>query len=187
MALWTLAKTTRVSWYQKKHSPTHTYRGHQSSLVCFLHLLQSTASSLFNLCAWQSFSTISLQVFFGLPLGLAPIHFFTQSLSSFHSTRPYHHNLLCCSTESAITKKLKWDKWTHLYNVPYVTCQAQAQAQKHMHKRLKQSCKVTVKWLGIKPPKLSYHNTIMLGFFSMSQGCSASSRTAVSQGENRTL
>jgi len=40
------------------------------------------------------FFTISLQVFFGLPLGLAPsnsysIHFFTQSLSSFHSTCAY--------------------------------------------------------------------------------------------------
>jgi len=53
---------------------------------------------------WQSFSTISLQVFFGLPHGLAlstshSIHFFTQSLSSFHNTCPYHHNLFCCSTE----------------------------------------------------------------------------------------
>jgi len=52
----------------------------------------------------DSFSTISLQVFFGLHLGLAPstlyaIHFFTQSLSSFCSTCPYHHNLFCCSTE----------------------------------------------------------------------------------------
>jgi len=50
------------------------------------------------------FSTISLQVFFGQPLGLAPstlysIHFFTQSLSSFHSTCPYHCNLFCCSTK----------------------------------------------------------------------------------------
>jgi len=48
----------------------------------------------------KSFSTISLQVFFGLPLGLAPstsylIHFFTQSLSSFRSTCSYHHNLFC--------------------------------------------------------------------------------------------
>jgi len=44
-----------------------------------------------NLRAWQSFSTIYLQVFFGLPLGLArstsySIHFFTQSVSSFRST-----------------------------------------------------------------------------------------------------
>jgi len=54
-ALWILYGTTRVSRHQKKHSPTHTYWGHQSSLICFLHLLQSTASSLFNLCAWQSF------------------------------------------------------------------------------------------------------------------------------------
>ena len=66
-------------------------------------LLWSMASSLFKLRACQSFSTISLQVFFGLPFGLAPstsysIHFFTQSLSSFRSTFPYHHNLFCCST-----------------------------------------------------------------------------------------
>ena len=29
---------------QKKHSPTHTYRGHNLSLICFVHLLQSMAS-----------------------------------------------------------------------------------------------------------------------------------------------
>ena len=93
-----------MSWYQKKHSPTHTYRGYQSSLICFIHLLRSMASSLFNPCARQFFSTISLQVFFGLPLCLAPstsysIHFFTQLLSSFRNTWPYHHNLFHCSTE----------------------------------------------------------------------------------------
>ena len=73
--------------------------------ICFLHLLRHMASSLFNPRALQSFSTISLQVFFGLPLGLVTstlysIHFFTQSLSSFRSTCPYHHNLFCCSTET---------------------------------------------------------------------------------------
>ena len=98
-ALWTLSGTTQVSWYQKKHSPTHTYRGHQSSLICFFYLLQSMASHLFNLRAWQSFFTISLQVFFGLPLGLAPstsysIRFVNQSLSSFRNTCPYHCNLV---------------------------------------------------------------------------------------------
>jgi len=71
-ALWILSGTTQVSQYQKKHSPTHTYRGHQSSLICFIHLLRSTVSYLSNLLAWQSFSTISLQVFSGLPLGLVP-------------------------------------------------------------------------------------------------------------------
>jgi len=65
-ALWILSGTTQVSWYQKKHSPTYTYRGHQSSLICFLHLLWSMTSSLFN-----------------LPFGLEPpisysIHFFTE-------------------------------------------------------------------------------------------------------------
>jgi len=88
--------------YQRKHSPTHSYRGYQSSLVCFIHLIWSMASFLFNLCAWQSFSTISLQVFFGLPLALAPatsycIHFFTQSLSSFRNTCPYPRSLFCCT------------------------------------------------------------------------------------------
>jgi len=54
-ALWILTLTTQLSRYQKKHSPTHTYYGHQSSLICFLNLLWSIASSLFNLHAWQSF------------------------------------------------------------------------------------------------------------------------------------
>jgi len=104
MALRTLSGTTWMSRYQKKHSPTHTYHAHQSSLICFLHRLRSTASSLFNLHAWQSFSTISVQVFFGLPLRLTYstsyfIHFFTQSLSSFCSTCPSHCNLFCYSTE----------------------------------------------------------------------------------------
>jgi len=84
---------------------THSHSSWSSIIpVCFLHLLQSMASSLFNQCALQSFSTISLQVFFGLPLGLVPstsysIHLFTQSLSSFRNTCPYNHNLFCCSTE----------------------------------------------------------------------------------------
>jgi len=73
-----------------------------SSIIPYLlpPWLRSMASSLFNLCAWQS----SLQVFFGLPLGLAApteysIHFFTKSLSSFCSTCPYHCNLFCCITK----------------------------------------------------------------------------------------
>jgi len=92
-ALWILSGTTRLSWYQKKHSATDTYHGRQSSLICFIHLLLSMASSLLSPCAWQSFSTIFLQVFFGLPLGLAPstsysIHFFTQSVVFFLQHMP---------------------------------------------------------------------------------------------------
>jgi len=69
-----------------------------------LSAIMIMASSIFSLCAGPSFSTISVQVFFCLPLGLAPstsysIHFFTRSLSSFCITFPYHRNLFCCSTE----------------------------------------------------------------------------------------
>ena len=73
--------TTRVGWYQKKHSPTHTHPDHRTYFINFLHLLRSTASSVFSLRARQSSRTTSLQVLFGLPLGLGPstsysIHFF---------------------------------------------------------------------------------------------------------------
>jgi len=95
---------TWVCQYEKKHSPTYTYPDRQSSFICFLHLLQSMASSRYSLHARQSFCTTSDQVFLGLPLGLASsssysMHFFTQSLSYFHSTFPCHCNLFCCSTE----------------------------------------------------------------------------------------
>jgi len=49
-----LCRTTQVSQYQKKHSPTRTNPDHETSFINFLHLLWSTASSMFNLCAWQS-------------------------------------------------------------------------------------------------------------------------------------
>ena len=100
VALWILSGTTWVSRYQKNHSPTHTYHGHHSSLICFIHLLWYMASSMFS----PRTKRISVQVFFGLPLGLATstsysILFFTQSLSSFRNTCPYHRNLFHCSTE----------------------------------------------------------------------------------------
>jgi len=96
-----LSGTTRVSRYQKKHSPTR-HPDHHSIFISFFHLPPSIASSLFKLRAWQSFCTTSFHVLFGLPLVLEPstsysVHFFTQSVSSFRSTCPYHHNLFCCS------------------------------------------------------------------------------------------
>ena len=73
-----LSGTTRVGQYQKKHSPTHTHPDHQTSFINFLHLLRSTASPVFSLRAWQSFSTTSLQVLFGLvPSTSYSMHFFT--------------------------------------------------------------------------------------------------------------
>ena len=99
-----LFETKWVSWYQKKHSPTHTYPNHQSSFISYLNLLRSIASFLFNLRAWQSFCTAALQVLIGLRLGMAhctscSIHFFIQALSSFRNTCPYHRKLFCCSTD----------------------------------------------------------------------------------------
>ena len=96
-----LSGTTRVSRYQKKHSPTH-HPAHHPVFISFFHLPRSIASSLFKLHAWQFFCTISFHVLFGLPLGLEPstsysILFFTQSVSSFCSTCPYHRNLVCSS------------------------------------------------------------------------------------------
>jgi len=97
--------TTRVGRYQKKHSPTHTHPDHRTSFINFLHLLWSIASSVFSLRAWQSFLTTSLQILFGLSLGLGPfssyfMHFFTQSSSAFRSTCPYHRSLFCCNTNA---------------------------------------------------------------------------------------
>ena len=62
MALWILSGTTQVCQYQKKHSPSHTCPEHQSSFICFLHLLQSMASSLFHLrtCLFAPLSKSSL-------------------------------------------------------------------------------------------------------------------------------
>ena len=96
-----LSRTTRVSRYQKKHSPTH-HPDHHPIFISFFHLPWSIASSLFKWHAWQSFCTTSFHVLIGLPLGLEPstlysIHFFTQSVSSYHSTCPYHRSLFCCS------------------------------------------------------------------------------------------
>jgi len=81
-----------------------TYPDLHPTLISFFHLLWSIASSLLNLYSWQSFCTTSLQVLFGLPLGLEPftsycIHFFTQSVSPFRNTCPYHRSLFCCSTK----------------------------------------------------------------------------------------
>ena len=98
-----LSGSTPVSRYKKKHSSTHTPPAHQPSL---------SASSIYrepwhHPCSFHIFGnlcTTSNDVLFGLPMGLEPstsysIHFFTQSLSSFCNTCPYHRNLFCCSND----------------------------------------------------------------------------------------
>jgi len=58
----------------------------------------------FSICEFDSLSAQPVQVIFSLPLGLElctsySIHFFTQTLSAFCDTSPYHRNPFCCSTE----------------------------------------------------------------------------------------
>ena len=100
---------TRTRAHQHTHTHarthTHTHPDHRTFFINFLHLLRSIASSVFSLCAWQSSFTTSLQVLFGLPLGLGPStsyskHFFTQSLSSFRRTCPYQCSLFSCNTNA---------------------------------------------------------------------------------------
>ena len=56
-----LSGTTQVSWYQKKHSPTHHPDNHPI-FISFFHLPRSIASSLFTPRAWQSFCSTSLTI-----------------------------------------------------------------------------------------------------------------------------
>jgi len=95
-----LSGTTRVSWYQKKHSPTH-HPNHHLIFISFFHLPRSIALSLFKLRAWQSFCTTSLHVLFGLPLGLEPstshsIHFVTQSVNQCLVFAAHAHTIATC-------------------------------------------------------------------------------------------
>jgi len=57
-----LCRTTQVSRYQKKHSPTH-HPDHHPTFIIFFHLPWSIASSLFKLRAWQSFCTTSFHCY----------------------------------------------------------------------------------------------------------------------------
>jgi len=64
-----LPGTTRVSWYQKKHSPTHLS---WSSSNLYQLLPSTTFHSILpvQITCLTIFCTTSLQVLFGLPLGL---------------------------------------------------------------------------------------------------------------------
>ena len=85
-----------MSLFQKKHSPTHTHRGHQSSLICFIHLRGSMASSLFNLRAWQSFFHNLSPSFLWSTSWPGTLHFIlTYQDSSVKYSWPYLSQLKC--------------------------------------------------------------------------------------------
>ena len=92
-----MSGTTRVSRYQKKHSPTHL--SWSSCNLC--QLLPSTtvqiaclAIFLRNLCPHPLSSTS-----WSGALHLIFHTFLHQSVSSFRNTCPYHRNLFCCCTK----------------------------------------------------------------------------------------
>ena len=117
----------------RRHIHPLTYPDHHHPIfISFFHLLRSIASYLFNLRAWQSFCTTSVQVLFGLPLGLEPstsysIHFFTRSVSSFCNIFFYHRSLFCCSINMissipslSLSQLFTWDFIFHL-NITHPT------------------------------------------------------------------
>jgi len=87
-------KHSHLSW-----SSAILYQLPPSTAVHSILPVQFTCLTVFlhNLCPSPLGLLIGLE-----PCTLYSIHFFTQSLSSFCNTCPYHHNLFCCSTEIVI-------------------------------------------------------------------------------------
>jgi len=100
-----LSGTTRVRWYQKKHSPT--YLDWSSSDLYQLLPSSTMIHSIFPvqlMCLTIFFHNLSPSPLVYLLAGMQPstsysIRFFTQSVSSFHNTCWYHRSLFCCSTK----------------------------------------------------------------------------------------
>ena len=85
---------------------THSHPTWSSNILYHLPPFTMIHGILFvHFTCLTSSQTTSLQVLFGLPLGLGPwtlyaIHFFTQSSSSFRGTCPYLRSLFCCKTNA---------------------------------------------------------------------------------------
>jgi len=84
---------------RKKRSPTHTYPDHQTSFINFLHLLQSIASSLFNLHTWRVLYHNLCPCPLWCTSWSGTICFILHPVISFRNTSPYHRDLFCCTTE----------------------------------------------------------------------------------------
>ena len=80
---------TRVGWYRKKHSLTHTHPDHRASFIIFLHLQRSMTYTLFTLRAWQSSRTTVSRSSLVFLLVLHP-HLHTPYISSPNHHLPYY-------------------------------------------------------------------------------------------------
>jgi len=97
-----LSRTTQVSWYQKKHSPTHTHRGDQSSL---------SASSMYYNPSHPPYSILVLYSLFPQSLSKFSLVYLLARHHPLHTpyiSSPNHYLLFathahtiafCCSTE----------------------------------------------------------------------------------------
>jgi len=98
---------SRSSWVNclpDLHQPSNMSLSTGAVLIKFFLFALSPASYLHIRSSFQSLLITSIQVTFGLPLQLGPlhfgycIHFFVQTSSSFLCTCPKHLNLFLCST-----------------------------------------------------------------------------------------
>ena len=103
--------TTIVLWpfvrdYPGKPVPeetfTHPPSWSSSNLYQLLPCTTIHSNVRVQIACLAIFCTTSLHILFGLPLGVEPstsyyVHFFTQSVSFFRNTCPYHRSLFCCS------------------------------------------------------------------------------------------
>ena len=92
-----------LSWYQKKHSHTHTYPDHQTSFISLLNLLRSIAYALFNLRACadslfaQSLSEFTLvYLLVWNPLDHFILHTLLHLIIVFFMQHMHAHNIATC-------------------------------------------------------------------------------------------
>jgi len=92
-----LSRTTRVSQYQKKHSPTH-HHDHHLIFISFFHLPRSIASSLFKLRAWKSYTQpLSMSSLVYLLVWSPPLHIpYISSLNQCLLFAAHVHTIATC-------------------------------------------------------------------------------------------
>jgi len=112
-----------ITWvcpYQNKHSPTHTYPDHQSSFICFLHLLRSMASAIQFTCPTVFSQPLSKSSLVYLLVWHPPLH--TPHISS-----PNHCLLFAAHACTIATSLAVVPTSYHLINRVTVICKYTSQ------------------------------------------------------------